>query len=149
MSSSLHSTKLSFHIPFQSKDAEIFINKDNVASLRQYTLETQRDHPEHYETMKRLTLKVAPIALAVIAAIATLPVWMFGQVICSTLLGSISWAIPATLGAVLWSECKHTVESFQTGSEPVFDFFVAGLTKTYAAVCKEVSFFGAAGKKLS
>jgi hypothetical protein len=129
----------SYHFPFIQNDQIIPASHEELANMQRYTQITRDEMPELFDHVKKTVLKASPVALSIIAGLALAPFWITASMISSLLFGSLSWVIPAVGGAMLYSECCRTVESFDKGCTPIVDYYIAKLAQVRLHISKEFS----------
>jgi hypothetical protein len=128
--SAIPQARLSFQVPFINYKLPLPLSQTQVDEMSAFT-ETVRDtNARALEDMLETITKVAPIALAIIAAIALSPIWFPIATISSFLLGPITWIAAGVTGVAIWEVAQRISTSFYQ-QHPAIVTYVAAKTVSW------------------
>ena len=101
-------------LSFQYNNITIPINLSDatVNSIRSATETMKRSHRQDFDKIDAIIQKVTPVALAVIATLALMPIWAPSCALLSFFIGSFSYPVAAIAAAKGYEVIKDICQKF-------------------------------------
>ncbi|MCX6990269.1 MAG: hypothetical protein NTX49_04295 [Chlamydiae bacterium] len=140
--SAIPQERLTFQLPFINYKLPLPLSQIQVDEMGAFTQTVRDTDARALEDMLGTITKVAPIALAVIAAIALSPIWFPIATISSFLLGPITWIAAGVTGVAIWEVAQRVCTSFHEQHPAIVEFAAAKIVSWHKKETKPTSMMG-------